>query len=158
VRGGGRRGVLFGRGSVRQCSGLERTGNNVRGLTTRAVGCVAGLTEDTSDTEVAATVDVGDGERRSALESVSEVVERRLVESALELRWVGEEVEEAGREVTSQTRSAFGLTNVDLEVRACERTVLNAASSGTTELSKAKDILSGSEFDVFAVATEAGCR
>jgi hypothetical protein len=115
VRGGGRRGVLFGRGSVRQCSGLERTGNNVRGLTTRAVGCVAGLTEDTSDTEVAATVDVGDGERRSALESVSEVVERRLVESALELRWVGEEVEEAGREVTSQTRSAFGLTDVDLE-------------------------------------------
>jgi hypothetical protein len=44
-----------------------------------------------------------------------------------------------------------------LEVGACERTVLNAASSGTTELSEAKDILSGSEFDEVAVATEAGC-
>jgi hypothetical protein len=116
------------------------------------------LTKDTSDTEVAATVDVCHGERRSALESVSEVVERRLVESALELCWVGEEIEEAGCEVTSQTRSAFGLTDVDLEVGACERTILNAASSGTTEFSKAKNVLPGSEFDVFAVATEAGRR
>ena len=136
-------------------SGLEHTED--KGLTTRAVGCIASLTKDASYTEVTATVDVGDGERRRSLKSVRELCECRLVESALELRWVGEEVEEAGRKVTSQTSSALGLTDIDLEVGACEGAVLNAASSGTTELSKAKDVLSGSEFDVFAVATEAGC-
>ena len=34
---------------------------------------------------------------------------------------------------------------------------MDAASSGTTELSEAKDVLSGGEFDEFAVATEASC-
>ena len=69
----------------------------------RAVGCVAGLTKDASDTEVAATVDVGHGERRRSLKNASELCECRLVESALELRWVGEEIEETRCEVTSQT-------------------------------------------------------
>lgn len=131
--------------------------NVLEELTTRAVGCVASLTKDTSDTKVAAAVDVRHGERSSSLKSVSEVVECRLGKSALELCWVGEEVEDTGCEVTSQTRSTLRLANVDLKVGARERTVLNAASSGTTELSKAKDVLSGSEFDVLAVATEAGC-
>ena len=106
---------------------------------------------------MAAAVDVGHGERRSSLESVGEIVESWLGESALELCWVGEEVEDTRREITSQTRATLRLANVDLEVGACEGTVLDAASSGATELSKAKDILSGSELDVFAVATEASC-
>lgn len=70
---------------------------------TGAVGCVAGLTEDSSDAEVAAAVDVGQGERSCSLESVREVVERWFGESAFELCWVGEEIEDAGGEVTSQT-------------------------------------------------------
>ena len=70
---------------------------------TGAVGCVAGLTEDSSDAEVAAAVDVGHGERRRSLKNASELCECRLVESALELRWVGEEIEETRCEVTSQT-------------------------------------------------------
>ena len=106
---------------------------------------------------MAAAVDVGHGERSGSLESVGEVVECWLSKSALELCWVGEEVEDTGCEVASQTRSTFRLANVDLEVGTCEGTVLNAASSGTTELSEAKDILPRSEFDELAVATEAGC-
>jgi hypothetical protein len=106
---------------------------------------------------VAATVDVGDGERRRSLKNASELCECRLVESALQLCWVGEEVEKTRCEVTSQTRPTLRLANVDLEIGACEGTVLNTASSGTSELCKAKDVLSGSEFDPFAVATKASC-
>jgi hypothetical protein len=124
-------------------------------LTAWAVGCVAGLTKDTSNAEVTAAVDVGDGERRRSLKCASELCECRLVESALELCWVGEEVEETGSEVTSQTRPTLRLANVNLEVWACEGTVLNTTSSGPSELSKAKDVLSGSKFDPFAIATEA---
>ena len=58
---------------------LEDTNFSVSGgLTTRAVGRVTGLTKDTANTKVAATVDVGHGERRSSLESVGEIVESRL--------------------------------------------------------------------------------
>jgi hypothetical protein len=88
---------------------------------------------------------------------VSKVVKSRLGESALELCWVGEKVEDARREVTSQTRSALSLTNVDLEIGACERTILNATSSRTTKGTEAKDVLSRSKFDIFAVATKARC-
>lgn len=70
--------------------------------TTRTVGCIASLAEYASDAEVAAAVDVGYGERSFAFESVGEVVECRLVESALQLCRVGEEVEETWCEVTSQ--------------------------------------------------------
>ena len=128
------------------------------GLTARAVGCVASLPEDTADTEMPAAVDVGYGERRCSLERVGEIVECFLGESALELCWVGEEVEETGCEVASQTRSALSFTDVDLEVGAFKGAVLDAASARATELSKTEYVLSGSEFDVFAVATEAGRR
>jgi len=89
---------------------------------------------------------------------VREIVESRLVKSTLKLCWVGEEVEDTGSEVTSQTRSTFRLTDVDLEVGTCEGTILNAASSRTTKGTKAKDVLSRSKFDVFTVATEASGR
>ena len=83
---------------------MEDSSVNVsEGLTTRAVGCVAGLTKDASNTEVAAAVDVGHSKRRCSLESVGEIVESRLGKCALELCWVGEEVEDTGCEVTPQT-------------------------------------------------------
>jgi hypothetical protein len=115
------------------------------------------LAKDASDAKVATAVDVGHGEGCSSLEGVGEVVESRLVESALELCRIGEEVEDAWGEVTSQARSALGLADVDLEVGACKGTVLDAAAAGTAEGSKAKDVLARGEFDVVTVATEAGC-
>jgi hypothetical protein len=106
---------------------------------------------------VAAAVDVDHGERSCSLESVREVVERWFGESAFELCWVGEKIEDTGCEVTSQTRSTLGLADVDLEVGACEGAVLDAASPRTTKLVKAEYVLSGSECDVFSVAAEACC-
>lgn len=102
-------------------------------------------------------VDVRYGERTRALESVREVVESGFGERALELCRVGEEVEDTRCEVASQTRTAFSLADVDLEVGACEGTILHAASAGTTEGSEAKDVLSGSKFDVVAIAAKASC-
>ena len=86
------------------------------------------------------------------------IVKRRFVKSTLKLCWVGEEVEDTGSEITSQTRSTFRLADVDLEVGTCERAILNAASSRTTKGTKAKDVLSRSKFNVFTVATEASGR
>jgi hypothetical protein len=106
---------------------------------------------------VSAAVDVRHGERTRALESVREVVESGFGERALELCRVGEEVEDTRCEVASQTGSAFSLADVDLKVGACEWPILNAASAGPTEGSEAKDVLSWSEFDVFAIAAKASC-
>lgn len=129
-----------------------------KGLTTGAVGCVSSLAQDAADTEVAATVDVGDGERGLALEGVGEVVECRLVDGALELGGVGEEVEDTGCEVTSQAGSAFFFADVDLEVGAGEGTILDTAAAGATLGVEAKNVLCGQEIDELAVATEASGR
>jgi hypothetical protein len=103
-------------------------------------------------------MDVRNRERSGSLESVSEIVESRLIERALELCWIGEEVENTRSEIASQTRATFGLTNVDLEVRACEWTVLDATTTRAAESRKAEYVLPRSKFNKLAIATEAGCR